>query len=166
MLLNIYLATTAISWATIFISSAACVKKLKREGYKYIEEKKSISERIMTFISNVFKGSIPVYNILNTIIILCLGDKLYEFVEDKLLEQGKIYKPVAEELNDDCEDKSSKGENTNIYATSVQKTRTEKTYNEMTIEEKLAYLEQEKEMLMSQATPQDENPITLERRRK
>ena len=76
MLLNIYLGTTAISWATVFIFSAACEKKLTREGYKFVKEKKSLSEKIATFISNVFKVSIPVYNILNAIVILCTSPSL------------------------------------------------------------------------------------------
>jgi len=32
MLFNIYLGTTAISWATIFIFSVACEKKIKKRG--------------------------------------------------------------------------------------------------------------------------------------
>ena len=165
MLLNIYLGTTAISWATVFIFSAACEKKLTREGYKFVKEKKSLSEKIATFISNVFKVSIPVYNILNAIVILCMGDKLYGYMEDYLLEQGKIYKPIAEELNNDCESEILNEEKADTYTASVQKTRTEKTYDEMTTEEKLAYLQQEKEKLINQATPQVENPFTLSKRR-
>lgn len=166
MLLNIYLGTTAISWATTFIFSAACEKKLKKEGYKFVKEKKSLSEKVATFISTAFKSSIPVYNILNTIVILCMGDKLYGYMEDKLLEQGKIYKPTAEELNNDYESEILNEEKADTYTASVQKTRTEKTYDEMTTEEKLAYLQQEKEKLINQATPQVENPFTLNKRRK
>lgn len=166
MLLNIYLGTTAISWATIFIFSTACEKKLKREGYKIVKEKKSLSEKVATFISNAFKCSIPVYNILNTIVILCMGDRVYEYMEDKLLEQGKIYKPIAEELNNDCESQILNEEKDDTYTASVQKTRTEKTYDEMTTEEKLTYLQQEKEKLINQATPQGEKQFTLGERRK
>lgn len=166
MLLNIYLGTTAISWATIFIFSAACEKKLKREGYKFVKEKKSLSEKVATFISNAFRGSIPVYNILNTIVILWMGDKFYGYMEDKLLEQGKIYMPIAEELNNDYESEILNEEKADTYTASVQKTRTEKTYDEMTTEKKLAYLQQEKEKLINQATPQVENPFTLSKRRK
>ena len=164
MLLKIYLVTTAISWATAFIFTAASEKKLKREGYKLVKEKKSLPEKVADFISSVFKGSIPIYNMLNTITILCMGDKVYGYVEDKLLEQGKIYKPIAEELNNDYESRISNREKVNIHTTSVKKRRTEKTYDEMTIEEKLAYLHQEKERLIIQAAPQLENPFTFRRR--
>ncbi len=165
MLLNIYLGTTAISWVIAFIFTAACEIKLKREGYKFVEEKGSILEKVATFISIAFKGSIPVYNILNAIVILCMEDKFYEHMEDKLLEQGKIYKPIVEELNNNCESEILNEENADIYTASVQKTRTEKTYDEMTTEEKLAYLQQEKEKLINQATPQVENSFTLSKRR-
>lgn len=104
MLLNIYLGTTAISWATVFIFSAACEKKLKREGYKVVKEKKSIKENIASFISIAFKGSIPIYNILNTIAILCMGDKLYEYITEEM--------PSSEE--------------TNTYIESIEKASTEK----------------------------------------
>lgn len=166
MLLNIYLGTTAISWATVFIFSAACEKKLKREGYKIVKENKSLSKKIATFISNAFKCSIPIYNILNTIVILCMGDRVYEYIEDKLLKQGKIYKSIAEELNNDCESQILNKEKDNTYTASVQKAKTEEIYDEMTTEEKLVYLKQEKEKLINQATPQVENPFTLGKRRK
>ena len=150
MLLNIYLGTTAISWATVFIFSAACEKKLKREGYKVVKEKKSISEKIASFISIAFKGSIPIHNILNTIAILCMGDKLYEYMEDKLLEQGKIYMPTEE---------MPSSEETNTYTESIEKASTEKKYDEMTLEEKLAYLERERKILTGQSRTIVEQPI-------
>lgn len=157
MLLNIYLGTTAISWATVFMFSAACEKKLKREGYKFVREKKSISEKIASFISTAFKGSIPVYNIINTIAVLCAGDKLYEYMEDKLLEEGKIYMPTEE--NPISEDKISPREETKNYTESMEKASTEKKYDEMTLEEKLAYLEREKEILTGQSRTIVAQPI-------
>lgn len=137
MLLNIYLGTTAISWATVFIFSAACEKKLKREGYKVVKEKKSIKENIASFISIAFKGSIPIYNILNTIAILCMGDKLYEYITEEM--------PSSEE--------------TNTYIESIEKASTEKKYDEMTLEEKLAYLERERKILTGQSRTIVEQPI-------
>ena len=69
---------------------------------------------------------------------------------------GKVLDYESEILNEEKAD---------TYTASVQKTRTEKTYDEMTTEEKLAYLQQEKEKLINQATPQVENPFTLNKRR-
>lgn len=47
-----------------------------------------------------------------------------------------------------------------------KKVRTEKTYNDMTNEEKIAYLQQEKEKLINEATFQDKNSFTLSKRNK
>ena len=75
MLLNIYLGTTAISWAVTFIFSNAYDKKIKREGYKFVKEKKTFPEKTASFISTTFILSIPVYNILNAVSILIMPDK-------------------------------------------------------------------------------------------
>ena len=168
MLLNIYLGTTAVSWATTLIFSVACINKLEREGYKFIKEKKSFSEIVATFISTTVKDSIPIYNIFKTILILCMGmgDKFYNYMKDKLLEQGKIYKPDEEKINNNCENHVLNKEKDDTYTENVQKVRTEKTYNEMTTEEKLAYLYQVKERFANQTTPQVENPFTLNKRKK
>ena len=96
MLLNIYLGTTAISWAVIFIFRAACQKNLKRKGYKFVKKKKSISEKIASFISNAFRGSIPVYNIINAFMLLWMGDKVFEYMEERMLADGEIYMPTEE----------------------------------------------------------------------
>jgi hypothetical protein len=151
LLLNIYLGTTAISWSIVFLFCAACDKKLKREGYKYIKEKKSIPEKIVSFTLRAFKGFVPVYNILNAITVLLIGDKVYKYMEDKLLQQGDIYMPTEEMSS--MEDEFSSREETKTYTESTEKERTEKKYAEMTLEEKLAYLEREKARLISQSMP-------------
>lgn len=157
MLLDIYLGTTAISWATVFIFSAACVKKLKREGYKFVKEKKSISENIASFISAAFKGSIPIYNIFNAIYMLCVGDKIYEYMEDELLKNGKIYMPTEEMPS--SKDEFLPREETKIYTESMEKVSTEKKYDEMTLKGKLAYLKHEREILIGQSRTIVAQPI-------
>ena len=166
MLLNIYLGTTAISWAVTFIFSNAYDKKIKREGYKFVKEKKTFPEKTASFISTTFILSIPVYNILNAVSILIMPDKFYENMKDKLLEQGKIYKPISKESNNDYDNQILNEEKININTESIQKVRTEKTYNDMTNEEKIAYLQQEKEKLINEATFQDKNSFTLSKRNK
>ena len=51
------------------------------------------------------------------------------------------------------EDEFSSREETKTYTESTEKERTEKKYAEMTLEEKLAYLEREKARLISQSMP-------------
>ena len=108
MLLNIYLGTTAASIIVTLIYTVACEKKLKRMGYKFKKEKKSFFEKVTSFLSNAFLLSIPIYNIVNTIAILCTGDKLFEHVEDTLLEKEEIYKLPEEDLSIDNEVKVEK----------------------------------------------------------
>lgn len=148
MLLKIYIGTTAVSWAIVFLFNAACEKRLKREGYKYVETNKSFEEKLANFISTAFKGSIPIYNILNSIVILCMGDdKLYKYMEEKLLEQGKIYKPKDEPVNTQTKIETSTLESqtkeNEIILTDNDKKKNDKKINDMTDEERNDYLERE-----------------------
>lgn len=136
MLLNIYLGSIAINLATTYIACAACEKKLKREGYKIVEKEKSIPEKILNYISILIKASIPVYNILNTVVILGMGNKFYDYMERKLLECGGIYIPT--EKTPSSEDEFSPREETKTYPESLKQTSLE--YDEMALEEKLAYI--------------------------
>ena len=96
MLLNIYLGTTAISWLTLLMVNVAFAGRVKREGYKLINPKISFQEKILLHASNVFKMSIPVYNILNAIVIMYMGDKVLDHLEEELLSRGLLYKPNKE----------------------------------------------------------------------
>ena len=159
MLLNIYLGTTAVSWAIVLIFSAAGGKKLKREGYNLVNPKKSFTEKLASFISTAFIGSIPIYNIIIAIAILCVGDdKFYEYMKDKLLEEGKIYMTKDEPANKQPEMESSPFEKEQNNTDSIQKVNAEKKYEDMSVEEKMAYLEREKEILLRQkASVSDES---------
>ena len=95
-LFYIYLGTTVASYVVCRIFSSACEKNLKRKGYKLVEEKKSFSEKLASFASTTFKSLIPVYNVINAITILCMGEKVYGYIEEKMLERGEIYKPADE----------------------------------------------------------------------
>ena len=108
MLLNLYLGSTAFSWAVVGIYSAALKQRLKRKGYESVEdEKESWPELIMNLLSVIFKGCIPVYNIYKAVIILALGDKALEIGEQKLLEMGSIRKIETKENNDELKEKKT-----------------------------------------------------------
>lgn len=160
MLLNIYLGTTAASWVTMFIFGAACERKIRRDGYKFVNQNESFIEMLACFISIIFKCSIPVYNIVNTIIALCIGDDAFEYVEAGLLEKGKIYIPKDEFTKDESVDTQSEKESLQLkkeqsYTDNIQEL-SEKNYEDMSDEEKIAYLE--RKLLLSQKTNySDEN---------
>ena len=126
MLLNIYLGTTAINWITVFIYGTACDRKLKRKGYKYVEDKKTFSEKIADYVSTAFKLSIPVYNIINATVILCRGDKNYKIMEKQLLKEGKIYIPDGEAFINN--------KKTITSHESLEKSNYEKAYDEIILE--------------------------------
>ncbi len=146
MLLNMYLGTTAISWAIAFTFAVTCNKKLEKKGYKFVE-KKSILENITSFIPVVFKGSIPICNFISAITLLCMWDMFYECLEEGMLANGEIYMPTEETTS--SEEMSSPKEETNIYTENIENINLEKKYDEMTLEEKLAYLERERKRLNS-----------------
>lgn len=126
MLLNIYLGATAINCAVNFVFANAWEKKLKREGYKFVKEKKTVFENITDFILMMLKHAIPVLNIIQPIVILFMSDKVYETVKNNYLAEGKIYmateeKPMLEEPK--------------VYAESMDIESNKKIYGDMTLEE-------------------------------
>ena len=149
MLLGIYLGTSAVSFATILLYSAALSNKIKRDGYKFVE--KSFIENMIGWLQTIFKSFLPVYNILNTIVLLCSGDKYFEHFEDKLLKEGKIYLP-QNNYNVIGKEEKSVCANTNVVSN-------EKKYEDMTTKEKLAYLEKEKEKLLKDSKKEKESPV-------
>ncbi len=172
MLLNIYLGTVVVSRAVEYMFLRGCVRKFIRDGYKFVEyefvgeefleEEESFSEKVKSFMTLQLDNLIPGYNLAIPMAVFLRGGKMYDWLVEKALDEGVIYKPITKELNNDYK---SEGK-ADTYTASVQKTRTEKTYDEMTTEEKLAYLQQEREKLINQATPQVENSFTLGKRRK
>lgn len=107
------------------------------------------------FISIIFKCSIPVYNIINTIITLCMCDDVYEYVDAGLLEKGKFYMPNDEPMEKQSVVDSFQFEKEQNKTDSIQKVY-EKKYDDMSIEEKLTCFE--REILLRQgANIMDEN---------
>lgn len=59
MLFNIYLATALASFGVTWICDRAYVNRMKREGYKFVNKKKSISEKIVDNLETVLFFAIP-----------------------------------------------------------------------------------------------------------
>lgn len=143
MLLNIYLGSIVINWTIMSIFVGVCNQKLKRKGYKQVKETPSLLEIIFNFLSTAFKGAIPIYNILVTILLLCKGDQVYEILESKLLKEGNIYIPNKECASD--KEEILFGEKADVR--NMTGVREETQHNGMTKEEWLKHLEKEKEFL-------------------
>jgi len=162
MLLNIYLGTIVFTWITVAVFCQACVNRIKRRGYKFVESKLTFSEKVISFLSSVLPMiiplSIPIFNTGIAITLICDNEKLYEDLENTLLKKGKIYKTTEEQ----AELKTSLLKDTNnIFE---KKTKKEKTYNEMTKEEKIDFLEREKEKILAEATNKNTDTFTLQKK--
>lgn len=149
MLLDIYLVTTIISWITPIIVGKIGVDRLRRKGYKFVDDEESISENIVSWLPQIIESLILVYNILMTIELLSIDiDEAHQRLEANLLGKGKIYMPTEESS---VENENSPKVETRIYTENIEPASTKKSYAEMTVEEKLAYLERERQTLMNQA---------------
>ena len=161
MLLKIYLATTAINMVTVLVSSVATANKLKRDGYVFVKENKSLSEKIMSYVSTIFVASIPIYNVINTIFILCSGEKVYDIMEEKLLRTGKIY--MAEDTEDiEVVDENLQDSAVNLSSDKTKNVILSKSNNVDTNAEKIENLKNLREMLSGVHESSDEqvNPNT------
>ena len=156
MLLKIYLGSTIINLSMIALTSVAYSKRLKREGYMFIKNDNSFPEKLLSLIKTVITASLPVLNTLNAISLIFIGETNYQKLKSKLISEGKIYIPVEhdEELLKNTEEYF--GENTKV--------KYKKTYNEMTLEEKLNFLEKEKERLIREANYQED--VIIKKRKK
>ena len=168
MLLKIYFGTIIVSFIMDFFLSKSLNNDLKRKGYKFIKEKKSFSEKFASFISNNIQYFIPGFNVVFTLMIYLFLDEYYEKAEEILLRENKIYKPNEEEIkiDENTNGKEKSIENNSIYTVNVKNTKPEKKYEEMSIEEKIVYLDQEKEKLIDQMKTQVEKPIVLRKTKK
>lgn len=149
MLLNIYLGSLAISWSTLLINSVAYNARLKREGFKFIEKKEeSIPEKIASFISIAFQGSIPLWNIYVAVRVLCNYDKLYEELKNNCLKDGTIIPIEEESNNEECKEKPSSEEE----ILSKEETKVSEVDIEVDYYAQRAALKQEREYLMNLST--------------
>lgn len=161
MLLDIYFGTVAFTFFAPFLFVKTVELRLKRKGYKFNKVKKSLLEKVSDIISTILNNPafivfafIPVCNILVTLATLGTSGKLENY-ELSFLKAGIIYKTTEENANDDL------GKNKVI---DVPKVNHEKSYDEMTREELLAILRQERTDLTGQSTPQVEDSFTFQKK--
>ena len=84
-MLSVYLGTVAISWITALVYFNACSEKIKRDGYIVVKKEGTFIKA-----SHLLKLCMPVYNILNVLVLLYMGDKVYDAVLAKGLASGVI----------------------------------------------------------------------------
>lgn len=130
MLLNLYLTSTAISWGTYFLGYNNLKKRIKSEGYTMIKSDKSLLEKINTYSI----GFIPVLNVF--------------LATDLLFNKDYYINEMFYDLKRD--NKLRKIENIKME-NPIQKQKEQEPLNkDMTRKEKIAYLEEQKQLLLKE----------------
>lgn len=150
ILLGSYIGTTIASIILLFIADKVFDERLKREGYKTLNDKKGPAEKLRIKILNGCLMLIPLFNIVLACMAFFQFDKVYKEMLEFGLEDGVISKNSTLEMNN-----AQNSENM-----LVREIVYNKPYSQMTVEEKLDFLEREKNFLLSinrQPSEQDES---------
>lgn len=138
-----YLTTTIASWVLMGIASKAIYSRLKEEGYEVIPKKKTKAEERQEKAKVILFMSLPIINILFSGFVTLAFDKAYESVKQTWIEEGKaVLKEEKEEVEID------------LKSNEMNQTR---KYSELSNEEKLRILEEERASLLREKEPTNGN---------
>ena len=155
IILGIYAATTLASYLLVGITEAAINKRLDREGYVDTTKDESTIEKIKSALEMAIVLAIPILNIAFSGFIF-FSSTTYDEILEAGLSKNTIRKKTQEELFIEKEQNILKQEkNKNKNAKDIEEQSRIKAYSEMTNEEKLIFLEREKNFLLSQNIPQN-----------
>ena len=142
-MLVFYLVTTGVSFGIYYLSTKAYGDYLERKGYVDADGKRSSAELGFMMLSLGVKALIPIYNICTAAKIVWDGSKHFDEMAADDLKKGSIRKLTDEEIE---QKEVVENEDTTIISQPDDYTH----YHEMTREEKLAFLEKEKEFLLQE----------------
>lgn len=129
-----YLTTTIASWVLMGIASKAIYSRLKEEGYEVIPKPKTKAEERQEKAKVILFMSLPIINILFAGFVTLAFDKAYESVKESWIEEGKaVLKEDKKEVEID------------LNSNEMNQTR---KYSELSNEEKLKILEEERASLL------------------
>ena len=140
----LYLGTTVASWILMTIASKAIYSRLKEEGYEFIPKKKTKAEERQEKAKVILVMLLPVINILFSGFVTLAFDKAYEIVKESWIRDGKAKKIENNE--------ETKNEDIDIDLNSKDMNKTRK-YSELSNEEKLRILEEERKSLLKEKEP-------------
>ena len=113
VLLNIYFCTSILNLITVVLNNIVVKKRLIKEGYAFVKGKKSFLKGCFTII----EAFIPIYNVISTICVFCFNEKVYEIIEEELLEDRRIiYKASEDEVTEDRELNTLSAEDDKIFS--------------------------------------------------
>ena len=151
MLLNIYLATTVASVAIVFIKASSTHQNLLNKGYV-------ISNKKIDLFSTIAYLVAPGLNVYMAYQLLTIDEKK---LEDELVKSRTIYKPSEKKESTHTEPVVSSSQSKE----ETQQPTREKTYDEMTTEEKREFLLRQRERILSDLYSTEEEINTLGRPR-
>ena len=153
-MLELYLITTGISFGISYLSARAYSDFLKRKNCVSTGISDLNYEFKFKLLSLVFKSLIPGYNIYTAIETLWNGTKDFNSSLEEGLKNGTIRRMTDEEIKELEEEKAvNKNSNVEVHEAYI------KPYEQMTNEEKLAFLEREKELLLKEKENIEQKPI-------
>lgn len=135
---GLYLITTGVSFGVYYLSTKAYGDYLKRKGYIDADGERSRAELGFMMLSLGFKALIPIYNIYTAAKIVWDGSKHFDEMAADDLKKGSIRIATEEEKA------NTKKINSNV----IEEKDNYIHYEDMTNDEKLAFLEKEREFLL------------------
>ena len=134
-----YLITTAASFVVTVASAGAMLKRFEREGYEVKKEDKTKEEKLFDTIKTLSFLLCPVVNLIFASFWFFAYDKLYEKFKESLIKGNKL---IKKELN-----KPEEKIEVDMKTNELNRTR---NYSELSPEEKLEFLRQEREKLLNE----------------
>jgi len=139
MLGTIYAATTFAGWAMYITAAVGMSARFKREGYELKKNDKSTPEKIIDLAKTFILMSIPGLNLLIGGISMFKFDEVYTSIKEKWIAQGKAV------LKEEKENKPNKEVEIDLLS---KDNNNPKRYTELSNEQKLSILEEEKARLL------------------
>ena len=146
-IINLYLATVITNLLLETNLEISLNQKLKEKGYKYTKHYKTFLNKTSLMIPMVIRSLMPIHNIFNIYRIVHKKRMLMLAKEFELLNKGIIYKevPIEEQFGNseiiDVENFAKEETEKKAKAT------TKKSYQDMTPEEKIVAIQEEKAQL-------------------
>ena len=106
---------------------------------------------MLTLIETILVELLPLVNILKTLLILYKREELYKLLKEEMISTKTIY--IEENKIEKIEEEYKE---TNEFINYIPSKDNYKTYSEMTPQERLKVLEQEKESLLEQIEIEEE----------
>ena len=138
LVLNLYIASVLVSLGTIVIVDHAASRKAKQLGYKEPKDDRSFLDKSIDLIPMITFSLIPVFNLISAFSVVTS----YKVIENNNLSNYiDVLENDIKKLNKDSSEKEDEEK---------KETLQKKAYKDMTRNEKIIYLLEEKEKLMNQ----------------